>query len=77
MQRTRLVALGGLTVFFLAATSRLMAEEGVLTAFSNCEGKADLHRIHYGKDGKELGTGSVRYEACRRSRASSPTKVGC
>ena len=37
-------------------------KEGVLTAFSNCEGKAGLHRIHWSKDGTKLGEGEVRFE---------------
>ena len=35
---------------------------GVLTAFSNCEGKADLHRIHWSRDGTNLGGGEIRFE---------------
>ena len=37
-------------------------KDGVLTAFSNCEGKADLHRIHWSKDGTNLGGGEIRFE---------------
>jgi hypothetical protein len=35
---------------------------GVLTAFTNCEGKAGLNRIHFSKDGKDLGSGEIRFE---------------
>jgi hypothetical protein len=37
-------------------------KEGVLTAFSNCEGKPGLYRVHFSKDGQKPGEGEIVYE---------------
>jgi hypothetical protein len=37
-------------------------KDGVLTAFSNCEGKPGLYRIHYSADGQKPGEGEIVYE---------------
>ena len=43
-------------------TAMIEFEGGVLTAFTNCQGKPDLNRVHFSKHGKGLGNGEVRYE---------------
>jgi hypothetical protein len=37
-------------------------QDGVLTAFSNCEGKPGLYRVHFSKDGQKPGEGEIVYE---------------
>ena len=52
-------------------------KEGVLTAFSNCEGRPGLYRVHFSKDGQKLGEAKSCTRGARRSPPWSSSMAGC
>src|ERR1700722_15339239 len=53
-----------------------VVEDGVLTGFAHAQGDRNKYRVHFSPDGKNLGSGEIRYEGISPVTAMIPYSGG-